>query len=98
MSDPKTPRNAAQLIQKAMTDPAFKARLLADPKATLEAWYGRTMPAGLSVEVLQETPQKVFLVLPAAGTGEVSDKELEAMAGGLDDPETSPTSIFICGI
>ena len=43
------------------------------------------MPEQIRVEVLEESPSTVYLVLPppVAGTGtELSDAELEAVAGG----------------
>ena len=36
--DSRTPMNGAKLVAKAWTDPAFKARLLSEPKAVIQEW------------------------------------------------------------
>ena len=75
-----------QLIAKAWKDPKFKASLLRDPRSVIAKEFGVEIPPGVSVSVLEETADKVYLVLPAApphvGEGELSDAELEAIAGG----------------
>jgi hypothetical protein len=79
------------LVQRAVKDPAFRAALLADPKGTLEVALGNPLPESVTVEVLQEVPEKVYLVLPLA-VGEadaapgknqpLDDEALEQIAGG----------------
>ena len=83
----------SKLIEKALKDPAFRARLVADPKAAVEKELGRKLPDGVSVRVLEDSPQTVHLVLPAAlPKGQLDDAELESVAGGLG---AAPT--FVCG-
>lgn len=72
----------AQLVARAWRDTAFKARLLADPKAVLHE-MGLEVPAGVEVAVVENTAQKVTLVLPAAPTGELSEEDLDRVAGGI---------------
>ena len=44
---------------------------------------GRRIPAEIDVRVVEETPNTLYLVLPPNGaSGELSDKELDAVAGG----------------
>lgn len=75
-----------RVIQRAEQDPAFRSSLLADPKAALEQELGASLPAGVQVQVVEETSNTVYLVLPQASSGgeggELSDQDLEAVAGG----------------
>ena len=52
-----------ELVARAWADPAFKARLLADPEAVL-AEHGVAMPAGFQVRVVEDTDRVVHLTLP----------------------------------
>ena len=75
-----------RLIERSLQDDAFRQRLLADPKATVEQELGTQLPEGVRVEAVEETADTIYLVLPSAsapgGGGELSDWELEAVAGG----------------
>jgi hypothetical protein len=77
----------ARLLDKAWKDAAFRRALTADPSGTLERELGMTVPAGVRLTVVEETPTQRYLVLPAAPPrqeGELSDRELEAVAGGYE--------------
>jgi Nitrile hydratase, alpha chain len=52
-----------QLVQKATEDLALRQRLLQAPKQVL-AEAGITLPAGLEVEVVENTDKVIHLVLP----------------------------------
>ena len=75
-----------RLVQRSLQDEEFRQRLLDDPKGTLEQELGTRLPEGVVVRVVQESAQSIYLVLPFASAvgegGEVSDRELEAVAGG----------------
>jgi hypothetical protein len=53
----------AKMIAKAWSDASFKERLLADPRAVLEA-EGISVPPGVDVKVLEQTDMQLFLVIP----------------------------------
>jgi len=78
---PETDNEFAKIIAKAWRDPAFKAELIANPAAALKA-EGIDVPAGMTVTVLENTDKQFHLVLPPAPSGELSEDDLEAVAGG----------------
>ena len=69
-----------QLIAKCWADEAFKQRLLADPAETLKA-EGLEVPAGVRVQVVENTAGMFTLVIPARAMA-LSDEELGSLAGG----------------
>jgi hypothetical protein len=78
------------LVQRSLEDEDFRQRLLDDPKGTVEQELGTQLPEGVEVRVVQESQQSIYLVLPRASAvgegGEISDQQLEAVAGGGSDP------------
>ncbi len=79
----------AKLIEKAMADEAFKRELMSNPKAAIAKEVGQELPTELEFEVLEQTPTKLYLVLPMSENAEgspseeLSEEQLEAVAGGL---------------
>lgn len=53
-----------QIIEKAWADEDFKKKLIANPIAALKEAFGLDIPANINVEVLEETADKYYLVLP----------------------------------
>ena len=78
----------AQIVAKAWADPAFKAKLLADPMVALKE-AGHIVPDGLIVKTVENTDKHVYLVLPARPT-ELSDGQLDSMAGGTTAGDIFP--------
>jgi hypothetical protein len=77
-------KKISQLIARCWSDENFNRKLLADPLATLRAEGAvLELPAGTSLKVVQDTEDLVHFVLPARPT-ELSDEELENVAGGED--------------
>ena len=71
-----------KVVSRAWSDSAFKARLLADANAAL-ASIGIEVPAGLTIRVVEDTPDVRNYVLPRRQSAELSDEHLEAVAGGI---------------
>jgi hypothetical protein len=71
------------LLIKAWEDPAFKQRLVADPRGVLQE-HGLPLPAGKAVRVVEDTAETVHMVLPAKpAEGQLSDEQLEQVTGGM---------------
>ena len=71
----------AKLIAKAQADPAFR-QARKEPQDRHEKAFGVSLPAGTELEVLEETATTNYLVLPTDTDGELSDPDLQSVAGG----------------
>jgi len=71
-----------EIMARAAEDQSFRDQLKSDPKGTLESELGGSLPGNVKISVLEETPDQVYLVLPAQGTKELSSSELSGVAGG----------------
>jgi hypothetical protein len=78
--EPDKAATYAKVIARAWREPAFKAKLIADPRATLKE-AGVAVPAGVTVKVVENTDTHFHLVLPARPAGELSDEALDKAAG-----------------
>ena len=74
-----------QLLAKCWADEGFKQKLLTDTMATLKAEVVET-PAGLTVKAFENTDHVFHLVIPAKPT-DLSDEDLEKVAGGMSSAE-----------
>ena len=70
---------------KAHRDPAFRKQLITSPKTTVEGILGTSLGANVSVAVVEDTDNKITMVIPPAATDELSEDQLEAVAGGFLD-------------
>jgi hypothetical protein len=76
-----TSKIIGDIMAKSWADDAFKSRLLADATATLKA-EGVSIPEGITVNVVENTDKIVNYVLPRNPNGDLSDADLEEVAGG----------------
>ncbi len=70
-----------RVVAKAWTDEGFKQRLLSNPTEVLRA-EGVPVPEGNEVRVVENTARLTYLPLPAR-PGDLSDEQLDAVAGGF---------------
>ncbi len=82
MSNEELLAQAQRIIAKAWADDAFKAALLADPRAMLAA-EGIALPAGLTLKVVENTAETMHVILPPPPAAALSDEAIGAVAGGV---------------
>ena len=87
-----------QVMERSVKDETFRQQMLSNPRQVLADEYGVNIPANVSIQVVEDTPNNVHLVLPpkaqVGGMQELSDGELEAVAGGTWSIEVHGT--FVC--
>jgi hypothetical protein len=75
-----------QLIKRAWTDDGFAQQLQENPRQAVESALGVQLPDGMSIQVLQETPTTLYLVVPprpdTLPEGQLTDADLADVAGG----------------
>ena len=80
------------ILSIAMHDRTFREELLRDPKETLERELGISFPEEVQIEMHEDTPTTIHLVLPMRPrTGslmEVSFAELQVSSEEPDAPNT----------
>ncbi len=84
-----------QIVAKAWADEEFKARLLADPAAVLQA-EGLAVPAGVELRAVENTAQVMYLTLPPKPSEELSDEQLNQVAGGTTASSAGTLGSFAC--
>jgi hypothetical protein len=90
----------AKIIKHSWDDPAFHEKFVADPKGTIAKYAGVAAASLPEIVVHEEEPGSWHIVLPAkpAGAKELSDAELEKVAGGTTPtitPATVVTSLIL---
>ena len=72
----------AHVAMKATEDDDFRARLIADPRATVEEETGLRFPDGYRIHVHEESAADAHMVLPPRP--ELSREQLDRIAGGVE--------------
>ncbi len=73
------------LARFAVENPRYREALIADPKMVLQKQLGQDL-GKLQVKAVVETPDTIYVVVPyVAKEGELSDSDLENVAGGMLD-------------
>jgi hypothetical protein len=71
------------LSRFAVESPKYREALIKDPKAVLEKQLGSSL-GPVTVKAVIETPNTIYVVVPyVAEEGELSDSDLENVAGGM---------------
>ncbi len=74
------------LIEKCWKDPSFKTAVVSDPKGMLEGYTGHKLPENVKIFIHEEDANTLHfsIPLPPSNLTELSDSELENVAGGTD--------------
>jgi hypothetical protein len=73
-----------RIVTKAWQDESFKKRLLAEPALLLKE-HGLEIQPDKQLRLFEDTDRILHLVLPAKPSGELTDADLDAVAGGLSN-------------
>jgi len=76
-------RRIAQMIARAWSDTEFKQRLLQQPNVVFTE-YGISLPAGMKLQVVENTADTTYFVLPAK-PADVSHLALDRLPGQTMD-------------
>jgi hypothetical protein len=77
----------AKIIALAWQDDEFRQKFVSDPKGQFEERLGTKLPESLEMTVHEEDENSLHFVIPLkpkANLAELSDEELEKVAGGTD--------------
>ena len=70
-----------QIVEKSALDAEFRQQLLGDPKTTISAELGITIPESMTIQVHESDMQTVHLALPPDPN--LTEEQLEAISAGL---------------
>lgn len=83
------------MMDKAVSDSEFRQSLLENPKAAIKEFTGKEMPESFSLKLIEADPAvDMTFVLPPLQTDELSDQELDQVAGGRRDCPSLDTCEF----
>jgi len=77
-------RAVDEALKRAATDQEFRALIKRDPSAAVQQVAGKSLPSNYRIRVLDRDGFDATIILPdpVSATGELSDSELEQVAGG----------------
>jgi len=70
-----------QVIAKCWSDEEFKKNFMKDPAKVLKE-NGVEMPAGMKLHVVENTEKESYIIIPPKPSTELSDDQLDKVAGG----------------
>lgn len=86
------------IIEKAVKDDTFRSQLMENPKSFIEKEMGVKIPEMINIQILEETSDTFYLVLPAVtdtASEELTEKELQQVSAGAGWEEDF-VSLIIC--
>jgi hypothetical protein len=77
-----------KIVEQAQKNPKYYDLLMSDPRQLMEKQLGMSIPGGVNIKVIEETPDTYYIVLPhfTREGAELSDADLENVAGGKGLP------------
>ena len=83
----------ADVLEMAVKDQEFRARLLANPKEAVQEATGLALPDSVTIHVHEESETVGHLVLPPSGR--LADEDLEQIAAGHEYAKNSYHRLFL---
>jgi hypothetical protein len=74
-----------RIVARATQDEGYLARLKSDPRAAIADETGIRVPESVTIEVLEETPDHAYLVIPTNRIA-IDDEQLEVAGGYCHGP------------
>ena len=73
-----------EVKKKALTDKNFRQLILQDPNKAIQQVTKKEVPSGVKIKVIESDPAyHMTFVLPQMASQDLSDEELDKVAGGL---------------
>jgi len=79
------------VVEKAQVDPSFREKLKNNPKETLAAEAGEMIPEFIRIAIVDQNDTDIVITLPKVQNDELSDADLEQVAGGKMPTSTEAT-------
>lgn len=70
------------VVERAQADTVFRGKLKQSPKETLEVEAGEAIPEFIRIAIVDQNDADIVITLPKAQSDELSDADLEQVAGG----------------
>ncbi len=88
------------LIEKCWKDPEFRKQVVSDPKSLFEKFTGQKLPTDMKIVIHEEDANTLHFSIPPApaNLSELSDEDLEKVAGGTDISFAVSLTIGILGV
>jgi hypothetical protein len=98
MSQKMTRGEVQDLVAKFATEnPKYREALIKDPKGVIEKQLNTSL-GNVKVKAVVDTADTTYVVIPhVAGEGELSDADLEKVAGGKQDIKAECTALALGG-
>jgi hypothetical protein len=98
MSQKMTRGEVQDLVAKFATEnPKYRQALMTDPKSVIEKQLNTSL-GNVKVKAVADTADTTYVVIPhVAGEGELSDADLEKVAGGKQDIKAECTALALGG-
>lgn len=71
-----------EIKKKAITDADFRRQALLDASSVVKDISGKELPDGMKLKFIENDGAHMTIVLPDMATGEISEDELDQVAGG----------------
>ena len=98
MAQNMTRGDVQDLVGKFATEnPKYRSALLSDPKSVIEKQLNTSL-GNVTVKAVADTADVIYVVVPhVPGEGELSDADLEKVAGGKQDIQAECTALALGG-